>query len=197
MIMPVQGRLSGRRPKLIRTGRLQRQNVQLAAQLNHPAALLVAEPDGRWLPFEPWDWPADVLPDRMWRRLAADFAERDLLRQRSAGQKPDPRSWEAVRVARLFADGEALRAELDAARVAAWGAWSENRPGAHSAAEAADWRVGRDAARCSAAARARLVMTPVLMRRIRPGGRMRMAFPTVKPFAASETMGSPPFARRM
>ena len=39
--------------------------------------------------------------------FAADCAERALRRERRAGREPDPRAWEAVRVARAFARGEA------------------------------------------------------------------------------------------
>ena len=59
--------------------------------------------------------------ERTARLFAADCAERALERAGNA----DPRSIEAVRIARLFAIGEATREELDAARDAA--AWAAER----------------------------------------------------------------------
>lgn len=92
------------------------------------------------------------------RLFACDCAERALVRERDAGREPDPRSWEAIRVARAYANGEAT----DAAREAAWAAarhaaWAAARHAAwvgSAAASAAAWAAcaaARDAA--SAAAR--------------------------------------------
>lgn len=75
---------------------------------------------------EAWD-------DRAARVFAADCAERALLREREAGREPDRRSWDAVRVARAFADGEASPGELAAARAAAYAADDD------AAAYAAAW----------------------------------------------------------
>jgi len=41
------------------------------------------------------------------RLFAADCAERALLREREAGREPDDRSWEALRVSRAYARGDA------------------------------------------------------------------------------------------
>jgi hypothetical protein len=60
-----------------------------------------------------------AMDDRQRRMLACDCAERALIRERDAGSEPDPRSWEAVRVARLHADGRATGEELAPARTAA------------------------------------------------------------------------------
>ena len=89
--------------------------------------------------------------DRLWllirctdartqRLFACDCAERALARIAS----PDPRSIEAVRVARLYADGQATDAELGAAWDAVWAARD-----AAGAAGAAAWDAAwaaRDAA---------------------------------------------------
>jgi hypothetical protein len=57
-------------------------------------------------------WPLDA---RVLRLFACDCAERALTRERERGREPAPRSWRAVEVARLFAEGKATRAELYAA----------------------------------------------------------------------------------
>ena len=60
----------------------------------------------------------EVIPTRELRLLACDFAESVLPifeRERPA----DPRPREAIRLARLFADGEATREQMAAARAAA------------------------------------------------------------------------------
>ena len=46
------------------------------------------------------------------RIFACDCAERALLREREAGREPDPSTWDALRVARLYADGKASKGEL-------------------------------------------------------------------------------------
>lgn len=91
-----------------------------------------------------WSWRhivalrgAGVLSDREWlwlakhflhhvgqgsttlRLLAADCAERALLRERAAGREPSERSWTAVAVARRHAAGEATDEQLAAAATAA------------------------------------------------------------------------------
>ena len=78
--------------------------------------------------------------ERTARLFACDCAERALKRERKAGREPDERSWEAIRVARLFANGETGYAARDAARDAAWAA-------ARAAARAAAWDAARDAER--------------------------------------------------
>ena len=88
------------------------------------------------------------------RLLACDFAEKVV---HLCGD--DPRPAEAIRVARLFANGQATRGELGSARDAAWdaardaardAAWDAARDAAWDAAEAATWDAARAAARDSA-----------------------------------------------
>jgi len=62
-----------------------------------------------------------VMGEREWRLFACDSAARIL---RKHGRPVDERSVEAIRVARLYADGKATNGELAAARDAAWAsAW--------------------------------------------------------------------------
>lgn len=79
-----------------------------------------------------------VLDERSLRLFAADCAESAL----SVANVTDERSWDAVRVARLFAVGAASNADL----AAAWAAW------AAGAAGAAAWAAAWDAARAAGAA---------------------------------------------
>ena len=60
--------------------------------------------------------------DKQARLLACDYAERALNREREDGREPGPSSWDAIRVARAFALGQATNAELAAAWEAAWAA---------------------------------------------------------------------------
>jgi len=60
-----------------------------------------------------------VLDARVLRLFACDCAERALRRERKQGREPDPRSWECVRIARLYAVGKATKEELAAAHAAA------------------------------------------------------------------------------
>jgi len=69
------------------------------------------------------------------RLFACDCAERALLRERKQGREPDERSWEAIRVARAYANGQGSRQRLDAA----WDA-------ARDAVVAAGWDAASDAA---------------------------------------------------
>jgi len=85
--------------------------------------------------------------DKTARLFACDCAEYAL----GLAKKPDPRSVEAVRVARLFALGEATGAELaaayaarDAARDAAYAAYAAAWEAAYAAYAA--WEAARDAA---------------------------------------------------
>ena len=93
--------------------------------------------------------------DRTARLFACDCAERAL----ALMKKPDPRSIESVRVARLYAMGEAKKEQLaaagDAARAAAWASardasWASARDASWAAARAAardaSWDAARDAA---------------------------------------------------
>ncbi len=99
------------------------------------------------------------------REWACDCAERALNREREKGREPDPRSWEAIAVARRYAKGEATKEELDAAwdaakdaaRDAAWAAawdaaWAAARDAAKAAAKAAAWDAAWAAARDAAKA---------------------------------------------
>jgi hypothetical protein len=62
----------------------------------------------------------DGLYQRDLRLHAVSSARRALLRERREGREPDPRSWEALRVARRYADGRATDEDLAAAWSAAW-----------------------------------------------------------------------------
>ena len=77
--------------------------------------------------------------ERTARLFACDCAERAL---KKYGKNPDPRSLEAVQVARRFSNGKATRRELNAARDAAWAAARDAAWDAAGAARAA----ARDAA---------------------------------------------------
>jgi hypothetical protein len=50
-------------------------------------------------------------------------AEEALLKERAAGREPDFRSWDAIKIKRLFLKGKATQKELDAASVAAYSAY--------------------------------------------------------------------------
>ena len=94
----------------------------------------------------PWD-------ERIARHFACDCAERALARL----SRPDPRSVEAVQVARAYADGQATGAELYAAGGAAWAAArGTDRPSARSAAwttaEGAAWGAASAAAKSARSA---------------------------------------------
>ena len=81
------------------------------------------------------------------RLLACCFAETALYCERNAGREPDERSWEAIRVSRLFTEGKATKEELAAARAAAWdAAWAAR------AVAGAAWAAAGDAARAAWAA---------------------------------------------
>lgn len=89
-------------------------------------------------------WRIDAT--RALRLFACDAAESALLSERAAGRDPDPRSWEAIRVTRLWIDGKATGADWNADWNAAWNA--------AGAARSAVWSAARSAARGSAAERA-------------------------------------------
>lgn len=89
------------------------------------------------------------VPSRLLRLFACDCAERALTREREAGREPDPRSWQAVEVARQHADGQTTDAELAAARAAARAAAGAAGAAAWAAAGAAAgdaWDAAGDAA---------------------------------------------------
>jgi len=71
----------------------------------------------------------ELLSAKIMRLFACDCAERALERERTAGREPDKRSWDAVVVARRYANGKATIAELDAARAAAWAAAKDAEQG--------------------------------------------------------------------
>ena len=81
--------------------------------------------------------------ERNARLFAADCAARALRMEQKAGRSVDPRSKNAIKVARAFANGKATDAERSAARSAAWS-------GARSAAESAAWSAAESAARSAA-----------------------------------------------
>ena len=64
----------------------------------------------------------DGWNERTARLFAVDCATRALNREKKAGRTPDKRSYDALKVARRFANGEATSAELAAAWAAAWDA---------------------------------------------------------------------------
>ncbi len=85
------------------------------------------------------------------REWACDCAERALTREREAGRETDPRSWEAIAVARRYNKGEATKEELAAAWDAAWdAAWAAAGDAARAAARDAARAAARDAARAAA-----------------------------------------------
>jgi len=87
----------------------------------------------------------EIIPTRELRLIACWCAKRALDRERSAGREPDPRSWDAVRVARRHAHGQATVEEL----VAAWDAsWDAARDAAGAAARGAAGDAAGDAAEC-------------------------------------------------
>jgi hypothetical protein len=89
----------------------------------------------------------ELIPARQLRLLACLWAERAL----ALVQLPDPRSVEAIAVARRYALGEATGRELAAARDAARdAAWAAARDAARDAAMAAAWAAARAAARAAA-----------------------------------------------
>ncbi len=87
------------------------------------------------------------LPDHILHTFACDCAERALIRERKKEREPDPRSWEAIRVKRLWIEGKSSNEELDVAWAAAWSAARDAaRYAAWAAAWAAAWSAARDAA---------------------------------------------------
>jgi hypothetical protein len=86
--------------------------------------------DRLWAIINSW------MDDRQCRLFAADCAERALVRERAAGREPDERSWEAIRVSRAYARGDATEEELAAARDAAWAAWEAAWDAARAALDA-------------------------------------------------------------
>jgi len=91
-------------------------------------------------------WVDGTAPLRL---FAADCAARSLRREETAGRKVDQRSWNAVRAARAFAQGEITADQLAAARAAAEAA--EAAGAAAGAARAAAWAAA-GAARAAVAA---------------------------------------------
>jgi hypothetical protein len=109
----------------------------------------------RWTALDILDLKQVPAIDRLWvvlhkslinektlRLLACQFAEQALLAERAAGREPDARSWDAVAVARRFADGLATEDELSVAWSAAWYvanpySISFNQSAAQSAAQSA------------------------------------------------------------
>lgn len=84
----------------------------------------------------------DLLPARLLRECACDWAERAL---HLAGVT-DWRPWKAVEVSRRYARGEATIEELTTARNAAWdAAWAPLDNPARGCAKGAAWSCGNDA----------------------------------------------------
>jgi hypothetical protein len=82
--------------------------------------------------------PVPNWDDRTRRLFAADCAESALLGERVCGREPDPRSWEAVSMARRYANGEISDAVLESAGASAVAAaWAAVKYVAEAAAWAA------------------------------------------------------------
>ena len=97
----------------------------------------------------------DNWNERTARLFAIDCAARTLNREKRAGRTPDKRSYDALKVARRFANGEATSAELAAAWAAARAAaWDTARDTARDAAWAAAWAAAWNAAGAAAGAAA-------------------------------------------
>jgi len=64
-----------------------------------------------------------MLPVPLQREAACRFAEMALNAQHTADREPDPRSWNAITVARRYIRGEATNDELEEAAEAAEAAW--------------------------------------------------------------------------
>jgi hypothetical protein len=132
-----------------------RKAFTLRAVLDAP----ISQDDVLWAVLREKAW----LTDAELRLFACDCASRALKRTAKATGKPsDPRSLEAVKVARRFARGRATIQELNAARDAAWAAraaaWDEAWDAAWAAAGAAAWAARAaawDAARAAAGDAAR------------------------------------------
>ena len=101
------------------------------------------------IPYEDRLWGVlreELIWARTLRYFSCDCAERALERERREGREPDPRSWEAVRVSRLYAAGKATKEELAAAEAAGAAVWTAAaRAAAEAVAEAAG--VAREAER--------------------------------------------------
>ena len=100
------------------------------------AALNIEPQDILWLLLH-----EDIIPPRELRLIACREADLVLDREETSGRAVDPRSREAIRTARAFADGKATKEELIAARDAAW-----------NAAWDADWNAGDIAGNVAGAA---------------------------------------------
>jgi len=89
----------------------------------------------------------DGWNDRTARLFAVDCAQRALNREKRAGRTPDKRSYDALKVARRFADGKASSEELAAARDVAWdAAWAAERDVAWAAERDVAWAAAWDVA---------------------------------------------------
>lgn len=73
---------------------------------------LVPEKDRLWVVLRTELIPAEIL-----HTFACDIAEMMLLLEREGSRKTDIRSWEAIRIKRLWIKGEATDKELQAARI--------------------------------------------------------------------------------
>ena len=103
----------------------------------HTVVEVLLRRDGKWHDVPDADrlWTVlrlDLIDARTLRLFACDCAERTLDRRRAAGREPDPRSMEAVRVARLYADGKATADELGAAHAASCDAAARAVAAAHA-----------------------------------------------------------------
>lgn len=135
------------------------ERLALLYDTSKSALEVLTRKDGPWarVPYKDRLWTVlreGVLTDKQLRLVAVSYASRALRDERKAGREPDPRSWEAVKVAKKFANGKATEQELSAAESAAWSAaWSAAPSAAWSAARAAEsaaWSAAQSAAQSAA-----------------------------------------------
>ena len=110
------------------------------------------------IPYEDRLWAVlrpKLIPERILHEYACWCAKWTLKREREAGREPDPRSWEAIRIKRLWLAGKVTDEELAKAKSAAWyaarcAAWSLDDSAAKSAAKSAARCAARSAAKSAA-----------------------------------------------
>ena len=135
------------------------------------------------IPYEDRLWAVlrpKLIPERILHEYACWCAKWTLKREREAGREPDPRSWEAIRIKRLWLAGKVTDEDLAAAKSAAWyaarcavksAAWYAARCAAWSAAESAArsaaWSAADSAARYAAESAAESAACKSFIRKLR------------------------------